>query len=724
MADVITLDVNEKPAIDGFENLIDEIVKVDKATDKLEDSGNRAVSTINRIRPAAAQSSAALGQIGEKVSQLGVQFSTGSEKVAGFVPNLLRLGPAGSAAVATVGGLAAGLTILNNTGLRDGKSNLDRLGKSAGDLAGQFLPAIDVVKTADKTISGISDTIVENTDVLAENIRKWALWVKGVRDTKETDDFFERTQSGFAKLREEEKRLSSETDKRKKSEEIANIKTIDEVSNRLRWLREEQSQIIRNTVSEKERDEKLQESFQKRAALESRLAELEKAGAAERAANAKFWADRRIAEEQRVATSFAQQREFESKAFQESIDFQKRVAKDWADYQRGLQADRRSGILDTAEAVIRAKAEEEKALAERMQGEARDAAVRKSNSDLDDNLHTLRIKRIKEEMNQRLQATKVSEVEDEIRRHNQTEGDAKLNSETMRAFKQRQVELQQQLKEAQQEGARIVLDGDRSLAIEEQAFKRQQAVRAIEERKEAEKRQIDIAKASKDAELSISEINRKFVESKQEEEYKKRREMADVYYKWMTAENGHTAKEVFEFNREMYLRGLDDKRAADKRQIEMEREKRAVLVELAKAKGLDARASEGAFNILQNQDPRKVRQELIDRARRDAGPDKKDQADAARQAARDFAKGNVDPTKMAQAELDAANKTVGAMVAGGKLDNAMAQALGNQLRIAAQLKADTDRVQKQVDELQKVQDALINASNPNRNRAGAGGQKG
>lgn len=649
MADVITLDVNEKPAIDGFENLIDEIVKVDKATDKLEDSGNRAVSTINRIRPAAAQSSAALGQIGEKVSQLGVQFSTGSEKVAGFVPNLLRLGPAGSAAVATVGGLAAGLTILNNTGLRDGKSNLDRLGKSAGDLAGQFLPAIDVVKTADKTISGISDTIVENTDVLAENIRKWALWVKGVRDTKETDDFFERTQSGYAKLREEEKRLSSETEKRKKSEEIANIKTIDEVSNRLRWLDEEQSQIIRNTISEKERDEKLQESFQKQAALESRLAELEKAGAAERAANAKFWADRRIAEEQRVATSFAQQREFESKAFQESIDFQKRVAKDWADYQRGLQADRRSGILDTAEAVIRAKAEEEKALAERMQGEARDAAVRKSNSDLDDNLHTLRIKRIKEEMNQRLQATKVSEVEDEIRRHNQTEGDAKLNSETMRAFKQRQVELQQQLKEAQQEGARIVLDADRKLAVEEAEYKRQQLVRQIQDRTESARKQIQVEKDKKAALENI--------------------------------EKGASA-------------GVP---------------------------GFDASA------VLRAQRPEDVRRQLMERARRDAaagGGDKSDQAAAARQAAVQFSQGKTDPTKLAQAELDAANKTVGAMVASGKLDNAMAAALGNQLRIAAQQQAESEQIKKRVEEIQNVQDALINASNPARNRAGAGGQRG
>lgn len=649
MADVITLDVNEKPAIDGFENLIDEIVKVDKATDRLEDSGNKAVSTINRIRPAAAQTSPALNQIQERVSQLGFQLSTGSEKAAGFVPQLLRLGPAGATAVAAVGGLAAGLAILNNTGLRDGKSNLDRLGKAAGDLVGQFVPTIDVIKTADDTITGMSDTIIANTEVLTENVRKWGLWVKGVQDTKKTDEFFARTQAGFEKLREEEKRLTAETDKRKQSEEIANIKTIDEVSNRLRWLREEQSQIVRNTISEKERDDKLQESFQKRAALEARLTELEKNAAAERAAAVKFWADLRIAQEQRVAADYQKQRDFEAKAYQQSIDFQKRVAKDFADYQKGLQSDRRSGILDTAEAVVRAKSEEEKALAERLQGEAREAAIRKSNSDLDDNLHTIRIKRIKEEMNQRLQATKIAEVEEEIRLHNQTEGDAKLNTQTMRAFKQRQAELQQQLKEAQQEGAKIVLDADRKLAVEEADYKRQQLVRQIQDRTEAARKQIQVEKDKKAA-----------------------------------------------------LEGI---------------EKGASLG----VPGFDAAA------VLKAQRPEDVRRQLMERARRDAaagGGDKREQADAARQAAFDFAKGKTDPTKLAQAELDAANKTVGAMVAGGKLDNAVAGALANQLRIAAQQQAESDQIKKRVDEIQKIQDALINASNPARNRAGAGGQKG
>jgi len=646
MADIITIDVNEKPAIDGFENLIDEIVKTDKATDRLEESGNKAVSTINRIRPASAQSSAALGQMGERVSQLGVQFSTGSEKLAGFVPNLMRLGPAGGVAVAAVAGIAGGLAILNNTGLRDGKSNLDRLGGAFGNLYKEIGPNIDILKTADNTITGISDTIISNTEVLTENTRKWVAWIKGVEDTKKTDEFFARTQSGFEKLREEEKRLTAETDKRKQSEEIANVKTIEEISNRLKWLREEQSQIVLNTMNEKERDQKLQESFQKRAALEARLTELEKSAAAERAAAAKYWADLRIDAEKRVAASYKQQRDFEAKAYEESIAFQKRVAKDFAEYQRGLASDRREGFLDTAEAIVRARNEEEKALAERLQGEAREAAIRKSNSELDDSLHVLRIKRIKEEMNQRLQATKVAEVEEEIRLHQQGENDSKLNTQTRNAFKQRTAELEQKLKEAQQDAAKIVLDADRKLAVEEADFKRQQLVRQIQDRTEAARKQIQV-----------------------------------------------------------------------------EKDKKAALDGVAKGAsegvpGLDASA------ILKAQRPEDVRRQLIERARRDAGPDKKDQADAARQAAQDFARGKVDPTKMAQAEMDAANKTVGAMVSSGKLDQATGQAIANQIRIAAQQQAETDQLKKRMDELQKIQDALINASNPNRNRAGAGGQKG
>lgn len=680
MADVITIDVNEKPAIDGFENLIDEIVKTDKATDRLEASGNKAVSTINRIKPAAGQSSAALSQMGEKVSQVGVHLTTGNEKLAGFVPNLLRLGPAGAIAVGAVAGLAGGLAILSNTGLKDGKSNLDRLTTSFGGLYKEVGPNINLLKMADDAVTNVSRTIAFNTNALAENARTWVLWAKGVQDTKKTDEYFARTQSGFAKLREEEVRLGEETKKRSQTEGIASVKTIQEINQRLRWLREEQVQIINNSTTEEERDRRLQESFQKRGQLEARLTELEKSSAAERAAAVKAWADQRIAADQRVAASYKQQREIESKAYQESISFQKQVAKDWADFQKGLAADRREGFLNDAEGILRAKAEEEKALAERLQGAAKEAAIKKATDDLDSALFSLRQKRIREEMNQRLQASKVSEVENEIRAHRQTENDAKLNQQTMRAFKNRDAELQQRLKEAQQEEAKIVLDANRKLGVAEGDFKRQQLAKQIQDRAEAANKQIQIEKDKKSALEAAAK---------------------DAGVDAGAILNGQDPNQV--------RRNLMDRARKEAAQRFAQSEQGRQLQETSKFEkqwgselGVDPNKSANQFRRMQAQA----------------------QADAARQASADFQRGKTDPGRLAQAELDAANKTVGAMVSSGKLDAALAQAVGNQLTIAAKQQAQADQLAKDVKSLQDAQNALINAANPARNRAGAGGQRG
>lgn len=649
MADVITLDVNEQPAVDGFENLIDEILKVNKATEELEDDADKAVSTINRIRPAAQQTGTALSQMGEKVSQLGVQFSTGSEKIAGFVPNLLRLGPVGTTVVGALGGIAAGLTILNNTGLREGKSNLDRMTGAFGDLYKSVGPTIDIVKVADDTISGISDTIVFNTKTLADNLTEWKNWTLGIYNTPGAEKFWGRQQQATQAAAEDEKAYADAARERGAAFELAGVKSQAEIDRRRTALRQERAEAYLNVQSDKERAKALEDIAKRRAALEARSLEIDKESAQQRVANQKYWAEQRLASDRQLADQYKANRDAEARAYQESVEFQKRVAKDFADYQRGALADRREGYLDTAEAIVRARAEEEKALAERLQGDARDAAIRKANVELDDSLHQLRIKRIKEEMSQQLQATKVVDAEEALRRHNQTEGDAKLNTETMRAFKQRQADLQQLLKEAQQEGAKIILDADRKLAVEEADYKRQQLTRQIQDRTEAARKQIQV-----------------------------------------------------------------------------EKDKKAAMEGIAKGAGEGVPGFDAAA-VLKAQRPEDVKRQLMERARRDAaagGGDKREQAEAARQAGADFAKGKVDPTKLAQAELDAANKTVGAMVAGGKVDKAVAGALANQLRIAAQQQAESDQIKKRVDEIQKIQDALINASNPAKRRSGAGGQRG
>lgn len=666
MADVITIDLNAKPAIDGFEALIDEIVKTDKATDQLEASGQKAVSSFNRVRSQATATNPALNQMQERLSQLGVQFSTGSEKAAGFVPQLLRLGPAGITAVAAVGGIAASLAILNNTGLRDGKSNLDRLGTSFGDLAKTVLPSIDVIGKADEVVTGISDTIIFNTEVLTKNAREWVAWLKGVKDTTETDKFFERTQAGFAKLREEEKKYADAAKARGEAAEVAGIKTVEEVKQRIQWLREEASQIVLNTRDEKERDAKLQEVGQRRQALEARLLEVEKETAQARAAAVKYWADQRIAAEQRVAASYKEQRQKEAKAYEESIEFQKRVAKDWADYQKGLASDRRQGLLSDAEAIVRARRDEEVALAERLEGAQKEAAIKKANSELDDSLHVIRIKRIKEEMNDRLGATKVAALEEEIRLHNQTENESRLNTQTRKAFKDRQDDLQKQLRDAQQEAAKIVLDTDRKLAVAEADFKRQQLTRQIQ-----------------------------------------------------------------------------DRTAAAAKQIELEKQKKEALDRLAKGEGTSSGEGIDAQAILKAQRPQDVRKQLMDRAaaearqrfrfenrdldrRAESSDDAREElkrgqnkaaAEAAKQASQDFAKGKTDPARLAQAEVDAANKTAQALVQRGDLDKSVAQALANQLQIAAQQQAKQEQLDRELKALKDGQDALIGASNPGRGRS-------
>jgi hypothetical protein len=646
MADVITIDVNEKPAIDGFENLIDEIIKTDKATDKLEASGAKAVNTINRIRPAAAQTGQQVSALTSKLAQLGGEVTTGSGKFASFVPDLLKLGPGATVALAGVAGLAGGLAVLNNTGLREGKSNLDRLGGAFGDLYKSVGPTVDIIKTADDTITGISDTIVFNTQKLTENANAWVNWIKGIENTPGADKFFERTEKGFNVLQEEEKRLAAESMKRGQASELASVKTIEGINQRVKWLKEEQAQIILGARNEKERDQLIQESFEKRKALEARALEIEREIAAQRAINAKYWADLRIASEKRVADDYKRSQDFQSKAYAESIEFQKRIAKDWGDFQKGLASDRREGFLDTAEAIIRAKAEEEKANAERLDGAAKEAAIKKSNDELDGSLHSLRLKRIREEAEQRLQATKIRESEEALRLHNATENDAKLNSQTIAAFKKRQAELQQNLANERAEGAKIILDSERKTAEAEADFKRQQLVKQINDRTEAARKTIQI-----------------------------------------------------------------------------EKDKKSAIDNIAK----DLGGSFDAGAVLKAQDPRQVRANLIDRARSDAaagGGDKRDQAAAARQAAIDFQKGTTDPNKMAQAAAQAANKTVGAMVASGKLDGDFAKGFANQIQIAAKAQAEAEKLRRDMEEVQKVQEALLNAANPQRSRAGRGGQRG
>jgi hypothetical protein len=102
----------------------------------------------------------------------------------------------------------------------------------------------------------------------------------------------------------------------------------------------------------------------------------------------------------------------------------------------------------------------------------------------------------------------------------------------------------------------------------------------------------------------------------------------------------------------------------------------------------------------------------------------KAEQEARRQAFRDAMQGNVGSDEQAQVAQNLAGKTIGQMAKQGKVS---AELLGTQqqaVQVMAQQQANTDALSNQVKQVSNALEALKNASDPGRWRAGFGGQKG
>lgn len=78
-----------------------------------------------------------------------------------------------------------------------------------------------------------------------------------------------------------------------------------------------------------------------------------------------------------------------------------------------------------------------------------------------------------------------------------------------------------------------------------------------------------------------------------------------------------------------------------------------------------------------------------------------EQEKAARQAQRDFSRGTTDPAALAQAQMQATSKTLGALQQNGKLSESSVQAMTEAAQAAAAQQANAQVMQRQVDALQR-----------------------
>ena len=725
MADTITIDLDAQSAIDGFNKLVDEMVEAEKAVEDLEQAGQDSVNSVdqlakrfkiaegsgggfanrvNSISIASDRANPAINQMKERVAQLSGQFSTGSEKAASFIPQLLRIGPAGAVAVGAVVGIAGALSVLNNTGLKDGKSNLDRLGESATNLVGKFVPATNVIKNMDGTITVFTNQLTEFIDKQAKAAEGWIAFVKGTQADNGREKFFKQTQEGFDKLREVEKKLALQAQERGEAERIAGLKTEEEVRKQLQFLQQEQAQKALN----RSLDEKAIEDYtKKREALESQLTAVIKQANDQRAANIKAFNDAKIADENRVAKFYKEARDRETKAFGEAIELQKRIAKDFRDFQRGLAADTRSNLISDVEARVRAEAEEKKALAERLEGKAKEAELRKIDNETEGILHQARLKRIKEELNEALATTKVQQLQEDLVKHQSEEADVRFNKALLQRHKEREQQLKQQLVSAQADAQKLVYDATRKYADEEAAYRRFNLVQQINDRKEAAAKQIELEKQKKEALKAALNDGGKGADGQPDA-------------------NAQAAA----FDAKAILQGQSAKNVLKQLQDRARKEAEAKFKKDNAGREREAMFDSDLRDSF-NQDAQQAGNKAAQQTAKNFAADQRERALRARMTAEQLAKRDasgdnnfkIDPRQLAQAQVDAANATAKDLVSQGKLDANVAQALANQLRIAGNQQVKVDEIAEQVRQLQEAQAALLGQQQRQGNRSGLGGQR-
>ena len=246
---------------------------------------------------------------------------------------------------------------------------------------------------------------------------------------------------------------------------------------------------------------------------------------------------------------------------------------------------------------------------------------------------------------------------------------------------------------------------------------------------EAEGANRDVIHAAKLKQIDI-ETKRKIDAAKTEEEMI--RAASDGVRQTMRAEA--------EFNRDMEVQKIKDKKDAIKESEKLQKEAAAKL-----AGDLKAAGGPSGEDLLKATDPRQVAKNIQAGRGRAAGTafaaEHKDEYNAAdasgkkrleaqqraavkkaeAQAGRDVRAGKADPREIAAGQNQAAQQTLGAMQKNGALSGDVVKSLSEATRIAAEQQATLGQLQAQVKQIDNYQKSLLGKAKQQRNQAQQGG---
>lgn len=251
--------------------------------------------------------------------------------------------------------------------------------------------AFDAVatRTADNNIKAINNMREALSGVTTEQ-REATAKLEAQRETEKR---------AYDAIRKVNATLAAQEKERARTNEIASITTVDGIEREMVAVKQRASLLVGNAVSEKNLYAELNALEQQKTRLieaeeAKRKASLEKSIAIRRQYDEDYAKSQQIAQQLRV------------KQFQDEYDQEKKILTEFYDFRRNLVFDARNEDFKTAEALIKQSAEEAKARANLLEGNAKDQALKKAERDTEGALHALKMKNIDEEFKQKLAAAK------------------------------------------------------------------------------------------------------------------------------------------------------------------------------------------------------------------------------------------------------------------------------------------------------------------------------
>jgi hypothetical protein len=668
-----------------------------------------AVKAIKAFRGEASGASSEISASGDAVDGARAAMAGGAAAATAYAAGLTRISNAGWTVAKAVFGLgptllatkaefAAMEAVLARTGERFdefGKrtTNLDRTKEAVKSLSSEIktnlmagisgiddwysqLLGIDKAwKAIDVSVTKANDTFVENVKIVRGVAESWSLVSAS---TKEFDDRVKRTADDFERLREVTSKWGAQ------DEMNARTKAADKYAEK---LAEVGYLINQNGQLEKDISDstlaaaiaRLDEEIRKRQEAAGELARTGRFTAEEQKkydAEVGALRDARAERDQQLEQLRKQAalnrieaiKKGEKEAWEEAyaanskiIQLSEERYRQQQDLirqtrQSELQAitDARNAFLDNVELRIKAEGDFQKAVFKA--DDADEKSLNHATDEEDAQIHTLKLFRIREETNDKIRA-----IKDE-------------SDDKKRASKD-DIELQRATANEEKEIAKALADEKKRIAAEEASFKRAMLVKELQDEQDAAVEEIKAEKKKRE------ELEK--AKKEQQEAFDKKR---DEVFK----AQGITGENLLQTGKKSDVRKI----LQDQAREEAQEQTRLANQDLLTASNFDHSA--------------------MDEYRR---RQKRAQDKAVAQANRDFAQGKTDPTKLADAQGQAAAKQIGAWQQQGKFSQDSVKAMLELLRVAAQNQAQTQQLQQQVDKIAQQAAAMNGRAAQQRQRA-------